>query len=241
MTQLLVSVRDGVEALAALRGGAALIDVKEPRHGPLGRPTHGQLLDVARAVQQRAALSTALGELNDHGDCQPNHCLPFDIPGDFAFAKLGLAGAAEDAGWTAGWKAICRRLPAWVSPVGVIYADWQASQAPRPAQVLRHAARLGCRGVLVDTWTKSGCDLFTFISRDELFRLVDRIRHMNMFCVVAGSLNLKTLPIVLPSRPDFIAVRGAVCCGGRTGSVDESLVGQLAASIAGNMRQCTRG
>ena len=36
-TQLLVSVRSPAEALAALEGGAALIDVKEPARGSLGR------------------------------------------------------------------------------------------------------------------------------------------------------------------------------------------------------------
>ena len=43
MTGLLVSVRDAAEAEAALRGGATLIDVKEPRHGSLGscRRPHG--------------------------------------------------------------------------------------------------------------------------------------------------------------------------------------------------------
>ncbi len=34
---LLVSVRSGAEASTALAGGAAIIDVKEPLHGPLGR------------------------------------------------------------------------------------------------------------------------------------------------------------------------------------------------------------
>src|SRR5207237_10897019 len=34
---LLVSVRSATEAGAALEGGADLIDIKEPRHGPLGR------------------------------------------------------------------------------------------------------------------------------------------------------------------------------------------------------------
>src|SRR5262249_6225382 len=37
MPRLLVSVRDVREAEAALAGGADLIDIKEPAHGPLGR------------------------------------------------------------------------------------------------------------------------------------------------------------------------------------------------------------
>ena len=37
MTRLLVSVRNGQEAEAALAGGAHVIDVKEPARGSLGR------------------------------------------------------------------------------------------------------------------------------------------------------------------------------------------------------------
>ncbi|GIS63269.1 MAG: hypothetical protein CM1200mP2_54940 [Planctomycetaceae bacterium] len=33
---LLVSVRSGQEARAAIEGGCAVLDVKEPAHGPLG-------------------------------------------------------------------------------------------------------------------------------------------------------------------------------------------------------------
>ena len=35
-TRLLVSVRSADEAEAAIAGGADVIDVKEPSHGPLG-------------------------------------------------------------------------------------------------------------------------------------------------------------------------------------------------------------
>ena len=40
-TRLLVSVRSAAEAEEALAGGAALIDVKEPANGPLGKAPQG--------------------------------------------------------------------------------------------------------------------------------------------------------------------------------------------------------
>ncbi|MFM7835691.1 MAG: (5-formylfuran-3-yl)methyl phosphate synthase, partial [Planctomycetaceae bacterium] len=37
--RLLVSVRSADEAVVAATGGADIIDIKEPRHGSLGRPS----------------------------------------------------------------------------------------------------------------------------------------------------------------------------------------------------------
>ena len=52
-TKLLVSVRSAAEALTALEGGAALIDVKEPAHGSLGRADLQVIGEVVRAVGRR--------------------------------------------------------------------------------------------------------------------------------------------------------------------------------------------
>ena len=77
MTQLLVSVRSAEEAEAALHGGAALIDVKEPRRGALGRASDGILADVVRTVAGRRPVSAALGELlNTFGEVLPSANVP---------------------------------------------------------------------------------------------------------------------------------------------------------------------
>ena len=60
MTGLLVSVRDADEAEAALRGGAALIDVKEPRHGSLGRASAEQWRERGRQVAGRVPAERGL-------------------------------------------------------------------------------------------------------------------------------------------------------------------------------------
>jgi len=55
MAALLVSVRSAAEALAALAGGAAVIDVKEPSRGPLGRADGDVWRAVLAAVSQAGA------------------------------------------------------------------------------------------------------------------------------------------------------------------------------------------
>src|SRR5215469_12623731 len=90
MTRLLVSVRSAAEAEAALRGGAALIDVKEPAHGPLGRASDEVIEEVVRVVAGRLPVSAALGELIDNfADVLPS-CI-----GSLAYLKWGLSRSAD--------------------------------------------------------------------------------------------------------------------------------------------------
>src|SRR5262245_26134710 len=63
--QLLVSVRDVAEARAALTGGADIIDIKEPRRGPLGMAKPAVMAEIVAGVGGRAPVSAALGELHE--------------------------------------------------------------------------------------------------------------------------------------------------------------------------------
>ena len=70
MTGLLVSVRDAMEARAALHGGADLIDIKEPRAGSLGSAEVGTWREICEVVATAKPLSVALGELLDDAVCE---------------------------------------------------------------------------------------------------------------------------------------------------------------------------
>ena len=66
---LLVSVRSVQEARAASEGGCAVLDVKEPAHGPLGMADPaviGEAVECGRAAG--VATSMALGEVVDWTD-----------------------------------------------------------------------------------------------------------------------------------------------------------------------------
>ena len=74
--RLLVSVRNAKEALMAVRGGADIIDVKEPSKGSLGRASLENLLAIADVLRQQlqhsdrvgtepVPLSVALGEVRE--------------------------------------------------------------------------------------------------------------------------------------------------------------------------------
>src|SRR5690349_149197 len=130
MAGLLVSVRSAVEAAAAVDGGAAVIDVKEPSRGPLGRAAAKVWAEVRQAVPAEIPVSVALGELADGAEpTAPGRTALAGI----AFRKLGLAGAGQDwIGRWAGVRAAWGGGPAWVA---VVYADAEAAASP-PAEAI---------------------------------------------------------------------------------------------------------
>lgn len=231
MTQLLVSVRSAAEAEAALSGGAAVIDVKEPDRGPLGAADPATWRSVRKLVADRVPVSAALGELFV-GD-RLNASIPSLAAqtAGLAFAKIGLAGAARDGNWQPHWQRALAALPPQVSAVAVAYADWEISAAPRPEEVIDAGARLGCTILLLDTFDKTRGHLLDHLPLATLSRLCLRARECGLQVVLAGSLTKSLLCDVLPLAPAFVAVRGAVCQPDRRGAVDAALVHGLAALL----------
>lgn len=225
MTQLLVSVRSAQEARDALAGGAAIIDVKEPSRGSLGRADSSVWREVATAVRGRVPVSAALGELTE-----------FELQRGGAaevlqFAKVGLAGCAAMADWRERWATVVRSLPDGVFPVAVSYADWRNVEAPPPQKVIEAGRALGCAAWLMDTCDKQSGRLLSHVTLDELAGLIDLARARELKTVLAGSLTSEMIRRLLPLEPDYIAVRGAACSGCREGAIDRDRVGRLAALL----------
>jgi uncharacterized protein (UPF0264 family) len=216
-------VRSADEALAALAGGADLIDVKEPRAGSLGRAADRTVRDAVAAVAGRRPVSAALGELPERPSALPALGL--------AFVKVGLAGCVGDD-----WAGALGRLGDQVAAadpgcrlVPVIYADWVQAAAPPPDAVAAFARRCASPALLIDTWKKDGRTLLDWLSTAELARLRDQA---GVPLALAGSLGQHQLPQIEAVRPDWLAVRGAVCRGGRDGPVQVERVAALATALA---------
>ncbi|HEY1601518.1 MAG TPA: (5-formylfuran-3-yl)methyl phosphate synthase [Pirellulales bacterium] len=226
-TGLLVSVRDRKEASDALQAGADLIDLKEPRHGPLGAVDSAVMHDALHMVEGRVPVSVALGELTD-----VTAAMIADVPRGISLVKFGLAGCGPQADWHRRLAAALAGLQDGIGGVAVVYADWQVANAPAPVSVLEHAARTGCRAVLVDTWRKGAGSLLDLWNLDECAAFVTHVHAAGLRAVLAGSLTMHSIELLLPLAPDYVAVRGAVCQGPRTGRLSAQLVTQLKHSMA---------
>ncbi|HWB08536.1 MAG TPA: (5-formylfuran-3-yl)methyl phosphate synthase [Pirellulales bacterium] len=217
MTRLLVSVRSLDEARLAAEAGVDLIDLKEPRHGSLGRVAS----DVARLVCERFSparpLSMALGELADWSDADWE-TVP-RIPPGILFAKVGLAGCGRISGWAQIWQRAIDTFPPQCRAVGVVYADWRNADAPSPDAVIE-AAAAGCRALLIDTWRKDRGNVFAHCTSSAIRPLFRRAKELGLLTVLAGSLGSDEVEDALSLSPDYLAVRGAVCDGPRDGELN---------------------
>ncbi|HKI36120.1 MAG TPA: (5-formylfuran-3-yl)methyl phosphate synthase [Gemmataceae bacterium] len=226
---LLVSVRSAAEAEAALLGGAALIDVKEPGRGALGCADAEVMAAVLDGVAGRRPVSAALGELTDKKGTQPfsaheKSCVPFSL----AFVKWGLAGCRDRADWRGDLERAAHLLPPGCRPVVVAYADWRRAAAPPPADVCAFACSHGWGAFLIDTWGKDGTTLLDWLSLDDLRAMRAHCRAAAVPIALAGSLGVEQMRQLRPLAPDWFAIRGAACQDGqRTRTIDANRVRQL--------------
>lgn len=235
--RLLVSVRSAEEARAALEGGAAVIDVKEPSRGSLGRADARVIREVAAAVGGRRPVSAALGEWAEQekgvGKEGPE---TFFIPdADLTFVKWGLAGCRRKPNWRRDLACLLEKQ-ARPKPVLVAYADWQSAQAPSVEEVFALAREHPRSVMLVDTHCKDGSKpmgnrrptLLDWLPAAWVFELCARCRESTVRIALAGSLGAPQIRELHAARPDWFAVRGAVCEeGNRQGAVHASKVRQL--------------
>jgi uncharacterized protein (UPF0264 family) len=208
-TQLLVSVRDLGEAVAARAGGADLIDVKEPNRGPLGRADEATIRGIITFMHGRCPLSAALGELATNED------LP-DVAG-LEFVKWGLAGIGQD------WQPRLKRALQHASEVrgcnGVVvaYADAAKAATPPVEEVVAFATEKPGRVLLIDTFAKGPPrrSLLDWLSAEQVRAICQRCHAAEVRVALAGSLGEAEMLPLLPAEPDWFAVRGAACAGCR--------------------------
>lgn len=232
---LLVSVRNAAEAAAALAGGAAIIDVKEPAHGPLGAADPRTIAAIAAAVGTRTAWTMACGELRTGVAGIAAHlervgerlrATPSTVPP--AAVKAGLAGLAA-GDWQAAVRQLWTALPPAADRVAVAYADWRVAAAPPPEDVVALAASAGAALMLVDTFDKSGGGLLEWCPPPRLAELIGAARAAGLRVAVAGRITMAEIPTISALGPDVVALRSAVCSNdeggsGRLGTVREELV-----------------
>lgn len=233
---LLVSVRSVAEALSALAGGADVVDVKDPNRGSLGAADADTISAIARAVNGRAPVSAALGELVDLMEL-PNGGALRSLAGGVSLFKIGLARCSLLNDWKANWQNVIEKIASTSTdgksqPVAVVYADWRGAQSPSPNEVLTTARQFGCPALLVDTWNKSGGTLFDHWPPDDLQDFITDVRSHDICVVLAGSLTRQNAAAAVRLAPDLFAVRTAACEGGRAGTVSEIRVRELKNAIA---------
>jgi uncharacterized protein (UPF0264 family) len=227
---LLVSVRNAAEAAIVATAGVSIVDIKEPRHGPLGRAAADVSAEAIIAVAGRAAVTLACGELADGPAEITAHVVAViaALGGTAApvAVKAGPAGLVGPA-WAIAFGSLLDRIPCGVETVAVAYADWQTAACMPPHEIFTAAAAAGARTVLVDTFDKAGPGLFETASQGDVAAWAARARGLGLALAVAGKLTVSEVSLAFDLGADIAGVRSAVCSGGRLGQIDRTRVFSL--------------
>jgi uncharacterized protein (UPF0264 family) len=217
---LLVSVADGEEALAALEGGADIIDAKDPRAGALGPVTLEAFRAIEAAIGGARPISAALGDAADE------YAVELDArtyaSHGASFVKIGFAPAEGATKMAPLIEAAVRGATAHGMATGVVavqYADAGLRSHVHGLSFLDVAARAGASGVMLDTIDKRGPALPALLDAAALMDWARQARRLGLTAGLAGRLTSEDLPAVLASGADVAGVRGAACEGGRYGRV----------------------
>ncbi len=241
MPQLLVSVRNAAEAIAAVEGGADIIDVKEPNRGSLGCAAPAVIREIGAVVRgslfSQRPLSVALGELTEWKFCpsvelemtatqsriqsNPDRRLEEEFELRAAcqhatpqFLKIGLANIVSTQpgqSWVSRWNSVRKSFSGAHSWVAVGYADSEQAGAPDVDKVLDAAVETGCGILLIDTYQKDESTILDWLTLNQLHSLRRETLRHGIKLALAGRITLSHLPAIRAVSADIIAVRGAVC------------------------------
>ena len=203
MTRFLASVRGVAEADTALAAGADIIDLKDPAKGALGALDACAIVACVARVAGRAEVSATVGDLPMRPETIRDAVREIAALG-VDHVKLGLFPDG-DAERSLNLLAAETRN---VSLILVVFAD----ALPR-FDAISSAARIGARGVMLDTAGKDGSSLLDHLPPAALARFVADARAEGLLVGLAGSLRAAHVAKLLALQPDLLGFRGALCAG----------------------------
>ena len=226
--RLLVSVRDSGEAMAALAGGADIIDAKEPTLGPLAPVSPSALQSICAVVPLAMPLSVALGDAEPAelgalvaavASLKRRQALYFK-------AALVSTSAREAAAAIAGAVRWLEARPDRPALIVARYVD-AAADAEDLADWVDACAASSARGLLLDTSRKRGVGLLASVGVPALSALRRRAARRGIWLALAGGITIDDLERLGEIRPHVVGVRGAACDGPRTGTLSRARVERL--------------
>ncbi|MCH8189914.1 MAG: hypothetical protein IIC80_01020, partial [Chloroflexi bacterium] len=98
--------------------------------------------------------------------------------------------------------------------IGSLFADNHLRDGLDPNLMVKLAKDGECDGLLIDTLTKDGRNLFDFIPEPRLKEIVLEAKQLGMSTALSGHLRMTDVDELARINPDIVGVRGAVCASG---------------------------
>lgn len=227
--KLLVSPINREEAIIASRGGADIVDVKNPKEGSLGANFPWIIRDVKEAVNGRQPISATIGDFNYKPGTASLAALGAAVAGA-DYIKVGLYDIQTEAQALDLLTKITRAVKDYDSTKRVVasgYSDYKRINSISPLLLPAIASEAEIDVVMVDTAIKDGKSTFEFMDEKILTEFTDLAHEHGLENAIAGSLKFEDLPVLDKIGPDIIGVRGMVCGGDRRTSIRQELVEKL--------------
>ena len=227
--KLLVSPINREEAIIASRGGADIIDVKNPKEGSLGANFPWIIRDVKEVVNGRQPISATIGDFNYKPGTASLAALGAAAAGA-DYIKVGLYDIQTEAQALDLLTRVTRAVKDYDSTKRVVasgYSDYTRINSISPFLLPAVAAEAEVDVVMVDTAIKDGKSTFEFMDGNELKKFTDLSHEYGLENAIAGSLKFNDLPVLEKIGPDIIGVRGMVCGGDRNTAIRQELVEKL--------------
>lgn len=214
--KLLISPVDEQEALEAILGGTEIVDVKNPKEGPLGANFPWIIKRIRTITPKDVEVSCTIGDL-------PN------LPGSVSLAALGAASTGvnyvkaslyglktpKDAVYL--MQNVVKAVKDYDRSIKVVvagYADAERIDSVLPMYIPEIAYAAGCDYAMLDTAVKDGETLFDFLNLEQLQAFVDETHGYGLSAALAGSIKREHLAPLCNIGVDIIGLRGAACTGG---------------------------
>ena len=213
MLKLLVSVTNKKEALEAIKGGAHIIDVKNPKEGSLGANFPRIIRQVKQVVSSNVEVSATIGDLPNLPGTASLAALGAAVSGA-DYVKAGLFGVKKVEEAVSLMKEVCRAVKDYNATLKVIaagYADFQEVDCLNPLELPSIAHKIEADGVLIDMKVKSQKKLFDFLSDDALRNFVEQSHKYGLIAALAGGLDKEDIPRLFNLGADVVGIRRAVC------------------------------
>jgi (5-formylfuran-3-yl)methyl phosphate synthase len=217
----LASVTNVSEAEIALRGGADIIDCKDPAKGALGSLDTALVRKIVDCVRGRVPVSATVGDLPADAEILLKAVDGMASTG-VDIVKIGFFGDQDPR------PAISYLGNAFRGTrlVAVLMADQEPDFSLLPG-----LASSGFAGVMLDTGNKSVGRLTNALPLDVLDGFVHSARANSLYVGLAGSLTQNDIPALANLEPDMLGFRGALCSAGRTSAIDGDRVAAVRRSL----------
>jgi len=225
---LMVSVQDLDEAREAVNGKADIVDVKNLKETIIGSNFPPVIREVRQAFPKEIHVSVTLGAV-------PNQAgtVSLAVFGAAALGatsvKVGLLESDPESALRI-LRESKRALQGFPTKlIAATFADSPLYHGIDPSLVVSLARDSQSDGILIDTLTKDGRNLFDFLPEAKLKELVDEGKELRLSTALSGALRMNDLDVLARINPDIVGVRGAVCTRGDRfgGKVEASAVAKV--------------